>query len=56
LYAKARAGEIKGFTGVDAPYEAPVAPDVELGHELTVEAAAARLLARLVDQRSEEAV
>jgi adenylylsulfate kinase len=23
LYAKARAGEIKGFTGIDAPYEAP---------------------------------
>src|SRR5918998_6848332 len=30
LYAKARAGEIKGFTGVDAPYEAPPAPDVLL--------------------------
>ena len=23
LYAKARAGEIKGFTGIDDPYEAP---------------------------------
>ena len=23
LYKKARAGEIKGFTGIDAPYEAP---------------------------------
>ena len=31
LYAKARAGEIKGFTGVDGPYEAPASPDVELG-------------------------
>ncbi len=30
LYAKARAGEITGFTGVDDPYEAPVAPDVRL--------------------------
>jgi bifunctional enzyme CysN/CysC len=28
LYKKARAGEIKGFTGVDDPYEAPVAPDL----------------------------
>ena len=28
LYAKARAGEIKGFTGVDDPYEAPPAPEV----------------------------
>jgi bifunctional enzyme CysN/CysC len=30
LYAKARAGEITGFTGVDAPYEAPRSPDLEL--------------------------
>jgi len=28
LYAKARAGELTGFTGVDDPYEPPVAPDV----------------------------
>lgn len=26
LYAKARRGEIKGFTGIDSPYEAPVDP------------------------------
>jgi adenylylsulfate kinase len=30
LYKKARAGEIKGFTGIDDPYEAPEAPEVEL--------------------------
>ncbi|MCB0328380.1 MAG: adenylyl-sulfate kinase, partial [Bdellovibrionales bacterium] len=30
LYQKARAGEIKGFTGVDAPYEAPMSPDLVL--------------------------
>jgi len=30
LYAKARAGELKGFTGIDDPYEAPLAPDLEL--------------------------
>jgi len=30
LYAKARAGEIKGFTGVDDPYEPPVSPEVRL--------------------------
>ena len=28
LYAKARAGEIKGFTGIDDPYEDPPAPEV----------------------------
>ena len=30
LYKKARAGEIKGFTGIDDPYEAPVNPEVIL--------------------------
>jgi adenylylsulfate kinase len=30
LYKKARAGEIKGFTGVDDPYEAPLAPELHL--------------------------
>lgn len=28
LYAKARAGEIKGFTGIDDPYEPPSGPEV----------------------------
>jgi sulfate adenylyltransferase len=30
LYAKARRGEIKGFTGIDDPYEEPVNPDIRL--------------------------
>ncbi|MBK1694350.1 adenylyl-sulfate kinase [Chromatium weissei] len=30
LYKKARAGEIKGFTGIDDPYEAPLAPELTL--------------------------
>jgi len=30
LYAKARAGELKNFTGIDSPYEAPLAPEVHL--------------------------
>lgn len=30
LYAKARRGEIKGFTGIDSPYEAPVTPFLDL--------------------------
>jgi adenylylsulfate kinase len=30
LYKKARAGEIKGFTGIDDPYEAPAKPEVHL--------------------------
>lgn len=30
LYQKARAGEIKGFTGIDSPFEAPENPDVDV--------------------------
>ncbi len=30
LYKKARAGEIKGFTGIDDPYEAPASPELHL--------------------------
>ena len=38
LYKKARSGEIKGFTGIDAPYEVPPDPDIEVPTEnLSVE-------------------
>lgn len=30
LYAKARRGEIKNFTGIDAPFEAPTSPSLEI--------------------------
>ena len=30
LYAKARRGDLKNFTGIDSPYEAPQAPDLRL--------------------------
>jgi bifunctional enzyme CysN/CysC len=30
LYAKARAGELEGFTGIDAPYEAPSTPELRV--------------------------
>lgn len=30
LYKKARAGEIKGFTGIDSPYEAPLEPQIRI--------------------------
>lgn len=39
LYAKARKGEIKNMTGVDAPYEAPKNPTVEVTEKQTVEEA-----------------
>lgn len=28
LYAKARSGQLKGFTGIDAPYEEPLSPEI----------------------------
>lgn len=47
LYAMARRGEITGFTGVDDPYEAPEAPDLELGPGVPVAEAAERVVALL---------
>jgi bifunctional enzyme CysN/CysC len=48
LYAKARAGEITGFTGVDDPYEAPTSPELVLRPaDGDATAMAERLLARL---------
>ncbi len=48
LYAKARAGQIVGFTGVDDPYEPPESPDLVIRPEDGPPEAAARLvLARL---------
>jgi bifunctional enzyme CysN/CysC len=44
LYAKARRGELPGFTGVDGPYEAPEQPDVELGGDVSVDDAVDRLV------------
>ena len=34
LYKKARLGEIKNMTGISAPYEAPINPDIEIKTEL----------------------
>ena len=30
LYARARKGEVKNFTGISAPFEAPVSPDIDI--------------------------
>ncbi len=49
LYAKARAGEIRDFTGIDSPYETPTAPFLTLPTErLTVSEAAGTLIAALI--------
>ena len=45
LYAKARSGEIKNFTGIDSPYEAPLNPEIRLATtDQSPEAAADELL------------
>lgn len=46
LYARAQAGQLKGFTGVDDPYEPPLSPDVEL-RVLDLEVAVERVLEAL---------
>ena len=51
LYKKARAGEIKGFTGIDDPYEAPQNPELHLRTDkLSVEDSVRALLSYL-DER-----
>jgi adenylylsulfate kinase len=48
LYKKARAGEIKHFTGIDDPYEAPEQADIHLhNHGQAIESVVADLLAQL---------
>jgi adenylyl-sulfate kinase len=48
LYARARAGELKNFTGISAPYEPPVKPEIELNtNELSVTECVGIILKRL---------
>jgi bifunctional enzyme CysN/CysC len=48
LYAKARRGELKNFTGIDSPYETPESPDLRLDTSATsAEAAAERVILML---------
>lgn len=50
LYKRARAGEIKGFTGIDAPYEEPRQPDMVIPtHEMGIEASLDLLLSRVLE-------
>jgi adenylylsulfate kinase len=52
LYKKARAGEIKGFTGIDDPYEPPLSPEITLDSAAyPAEALADQVLGYLLEQR-----
>ncbi|WP_376870419.1 sulfate adenylyltransferase subunit CysN [Albirhodobacter sp. R86504] len=49
LYAKARSGQLKNFTGIDSPYEHPDAPEVHIDTtQMTAEEAADLIVARLI--------
>jgi adenylylsulfate kinase len=51
LYKKARAGEIKEFTGISAPYEAPAKAELTIrSHELSVDAAVATIVEYLTSK------
>jgi len=49
LYAKARRGELRNFTGIDSPYEPPGAPEV---HVRTGDMDAAACVQRIIDRMS----
>ena len=52
LYAKARAGELKNFTGIDSPYEPPEHAEIHIDTtELTAEQAAEQIVERLLGRR-----
>ena len=52
LYAKARAGELKNFTGIDSPYEAPENPEIRIDTtELSAEEAADLVVEKLLGRR-----
>jgi adenylylsulfate kinase len=51
LYKKARAGEIKGFTGIDDPYEAPEKPELDLRTATTTPQEAAVKIIELLESR-----
>ena len=49
LYRKARSGELKNFTGIDSPYEAPEDPEIRIDTTaMTAEEAAEAIIARLI--------
>jgi bifunctional enzyme CysN/CysC len=51
LYAKAKAGQLKNFTGVDAPYEAPEQPEIHLKTEGSTPAQLAKTILDVLIER-----
>jgi len=52
LYAKARAGELKNFTGIDSPYEPPQAPEIHIRtSDMSADAAADQIVEELMKRK-----
>ena len=52
LYAKARAGELKNFTGIDSPYEAPENAEIHIDTaKLSADEAADLIVEQLLKRR-----
>jgi len=52
LYAKARAGELKNFTGIDSPYEVPESPEIRIDTTaMSAESAADLIVGELMKRR-----
>ena len=51
LYQKARAGEIRQFTGIDSPYEPPIAAELHIQGQQPIEQSVAKIV-NLLQQRS----
>jgi bifunctional enzyme CysN/CysC len=54
LYAKARANEIKEFTGVSAPYEAPAKPEIEIHTDKSTVAESVAIILDYLNMRDSE--
>ena len=54
LYKKARNGDLKNFTGIDSPFEAPTKPDLEIRTDLNTQDECLEMLVKFVLERVEK--
>ena len=51
LYAKARSGQLKNFTGIDSPYEAPETPEIHIDTtKMSIDDAAEQIVKQLLGE------
>jgi len=52
MYAKARSGEIKNFTGISSPYESPENPEIHvINNSITLDEASDQIITYLIDKK-----